>query len=444
MERNPVRATGVFLSALVSLALCAFSLQADAQTRRVAPERQAAPAPKAVHVLCYHAFLDNGTMYSFTLAETEQHIRFFLQKGFRFLTVRDVVTGNYAGTKNILITIDDGNRSVVQAYYSVFKKFGIFPLLAIYPSIIGKVDYAMTWSEVKKLASEGCPIASHGYTHQYVNKKLYNSNRKMFDREIIHSKAVLEKELGRAISIFVYPFGVHSPVTVEKVREAGYRYAFSIQGGHLDPEDFVEGGLKLPRYLMTRKNAEGLLAYISRDAEKLLKAKNSVIAEKPARPRNDADMTTGRPARPDNHKKNIMADKPARPRNEKKASRIEGRALLPVSYPVALAGEASPAKHEPVQAAEPEPLPVQGDVLCDVKSSVADDFSLKIAGKGLSAAGSGRDAVMGMGNRLRERCRDFMNSSSVVYLHFVEIVRSRVFILKKSLLLRVDGLTRGK
>ncbi|HOD16721.1 MAG TPA: hypothetical protein PKI31_18525, partial [Spirochaetota bacterium] len=96
----------------------------------------AAPAIAArasVSVLCYHTFLDKKKMdpYCFTVGELSSHIAQLKKQGFRFVSIGDVVSGRITGTNNVLVTIDDGNRSVYEAFQKVFKPNGIRPLLGI-------------------------------------------------------------------------------------------------------------------------------------------------------------------------------------------------------------------------------------------------------------------------------------------------------------------------
>jgi peptidoglycan/xylan/chitin deacetylase (PgdA/CDA1 family) len=370
-----------------------------------AAARQADPARQAVHVLCYHAFLDNKSPYSFTLEETEAHIRFFLDKGFRFVSVHDVLRGNYRGVNNILVTIDDGNKSVYNAYFSVFKNHGIKPLLAVYPAIIGKKEYALSWAELDALAREGCVIASHGYHHLYVNQKLYDSNRAAFMKEIVLSRSILEKELKRAVDIFVYPFGVHSPITIEKLRESGYRYAFAIQGGHLGPEHVLEGAMKLPRYLMTRKNAQGLLAHISRDARRL------------------AGQPTG-----------SLADKQPAPVKKSKAAQPGEHAYLPALYPVIGVDAAEPVKSTavvdhagaagPVQRASDSPAAVS-PFTSRPSSSMQGD---------VEAAASARLSAADVPARFRNSTRDALVAVFGLYRSMTMLVDEKLQLARRRLL----------
>ena len=208
----------------------------------------------AVSVLCYHAFLDKKKdTFCFSLDELNSHIMQLRKEGFKFVSVNDIVSGRIDGAKNILLTVDDGNRSVYEAYKKVLRPNGIRPLLSIYPNIIGKQKYALTWEQLSELVNDGCDIAAHGYFHLKVNRRLFDKNPGYFKMEIYESKKVLEEKLNRKISIFVYPFGLWSDITINALKDAGYRYAFTIDKGRIDiPLLRGDGNYHLPRYMVTR------------------------------------------------------------------------------------------------------------------------------------------------------------------------------------------------
>jgi len=219
----------------------------------------AAPAIAArasVSVLCYHTFLDKKKMdpYCFTVGELSSHIAQLKKQGFRFVSIGDVVSGRITGTNNVLVTIDDGNRSVYEAFQKVFKPNGIRPLLGIYPNIIDKKKYALTWDQLSYLANNGCDIAAHGYFHEKINQELKDKRPAVFNMEIFKSKQVLEEKLNRRITVFLYPFGLKTEAGMAALKEAGYRYAFTIKRGKIDLP-VVTGGdrpFELPRYMVTR------------------------------------------------------------------------------------------------------------------------------------------------------------------------------------------------
>lgn len=224
----------------------------------IIPLSRDAFARARVSVLCYHAFRDaplKRDPYGFTLDELASHIADLKKRGIRFVSARDVLAGRVDGSNNVLVTVDDGHRSVHEAYRRVFRPNGIRPLLAIYPNVIGKKDYALTWEQLSELAAAGCDVAAHGYYHLKINRKLHEESPRGFRKEIVGSRERLEEKLGRRISIFVYPFGVRSDVTVRAVKEAGYRCAFTIDRGAVAaPVAPGDVAFELPRYMVTRSN----------------------------------------------------------------------------------------------------------------------------------------------------------------------------------------------
>lgn len=213
-------------------------------------------ADQKVFVLCYHSFLGNKFPSDIPLEEFRSQMAFLKAKGFRFVSYADLVKGTVSGTQNILVVVDDGNRSVLKAYREVMKPMGIRPLLAVYPNIIGRKAYALTWEQLNGLRKEGCDIAAHGYYHELMNRKFYDRDPREFIHEIAGSKQALEKMLpGVKISAFVYPNGVRADITKKILRESGYAYAFTINwGAAVSPLARNRDTLELPRYMVMKGN----------------------------------------------------------------------------------------------------------------------------------------------------------------------------------------------
>lgn len=228
---------------------------------------------RGVYLLCYHAFLEKKDPYSFSNDQFRDQLQRLKKSGFNFVSFEDVINQRVSGTKNILITIDDGNKSVYQAYYSVMKPMGIKPVLGIYPAIIGRVHYAMNWDEVKRLADDGCYIASHGYHHMYLSTKYHDKEPECFKKEIYYSKKVLEEKLGRKIELMLYPFGVYSDIAIAELKNAGYKYGMSLNQ-KMSNIPFSDN-FDIPRYMLTKPNQKGLIAYFSKNAEKMSSASNA-------------------------------------------------------------------------------------------------------------------------------------------------------------------------
>jgi peptidoglycan/xylan/chitin deacetylase (PgdA/CDA1 family) len=84
----------------------------------------------------------------------------------------------------------------------------------------------MTWNQARELLAAGMSIGSHAHSHRALG---HLSEEEQFD-ELTRSRAILERELGRAVFALAYPYGwpgTYDDATLRAARSAGYRLAFS-------------------------------------------------------------------------------------------------------------------------------------------------------------------------------------------------------------------------
>jgi peptidoglycan/xylan/chitin deacetylase (PgdA/CDA1 family) len=88
----------------------------------------------------------------------------------------------------------------------------------------------MTWEQVSEVAANGITIGSHTHNHPVLSQ----TNLKMQERELLESKEILERRLGREIKSFAYPDGGYERFNLETKSLAakfGYSLAFSYHTG---------------------------------------------------------------------------------------------------------------------------------------------------------------------------------------------------------------------
>ena len=88
-------------------------------------------------------------------------------------------------------------------------------------------DGMMTWSQLKELAAAGHEIGSHSMTHAL----LPQLGDRELEREIVGSRAELERNIGASVDSFCYPNGDSDDRVVDWVRRAGYRFAVTTEWG---------------------------------------------------------------------------------------------------------------------------------------------------------------------------------------------------------------------
>lgn len=92
--------------------------------------------------------------------------------------------------------------------------------------------------------SQDFEIGAHTMTH----RRLPSISEQEAAREIVESKAVLEQVTGKEIKAFCYPGGEYTKSHVQLVKDAGYRYARTVDRYVFKADDPYEAGTSLHVY----------------------------------------------------------------------------------------------------------------------------------------------------------------------------------------------------
>lgn len=137
---------------------------------------------------------------------------------------------NLAGAKLAVITFDDGYRDFYTAALPVLRQHNFGATVFLPTAFIGqerrsfKGRECMTWDEVREAQSAGIEFGSHTVNHP----KLYELDLPRLRAELCESRTTLERELGRPVRSFAYPYAFPSAdrafvkVFVETLKETGY------------------------------------------------------------------------------------------------------------------------------------------------------------------------------------------------------------------------------
>jgi len=217
------------------------------------------PAGVAIPVLVYHRFgpvvADSMTV---TTQHFESHVKYLIETSHTVIPLRHLVDYHLGKNRSlpfrsIVITVDDGHKSVYTDLFPLVRKYKIPVTLFLYPSVISNASYAMTWDQLREIQASGLfDFQGHTYWHpnfKNERKKLSPPDYEKFvDMQLEKSKEKLEKELGIQVDMLSWPFGIYDEALIRKAVEAGYVSAFTIERFHVKASDPV---MALPRYLIT-------------------------------------------------------------------------------------------------------------------------------------------------------------------------------------------------
>ena len=217
--------------------------------------------PSRVSVLGYHDF-------SPTLPETEMRIRTekfrwqmqaLRDRGITVISLADFIAwkkndgSKVLPEKSVLITIDDGWRSVYTDAFPILREFNYPFTLYLYKNYVDRGGKSLSSDMIREMIATGATIGSHSVSHPYP-KVVKNQQRQgseayhaFLQKELGESKRFLESKFAVPIETYVYPGGFFTPEMFPVARENGYTHMFTVLPGKVTSSSPNE---KLPRYII--------------------------------------------------------------------------------------------------------------------------------------------------------------------------------------------------
>jgi len=213
-----------------------------------------------VPILTYHRIGDTAAdTMTITLSRVESQFNYLRANQFTVISLRQLVRHRMTGEpelpqRAVVVTADDGHRSVYAHMLGLARKYQLPVTLFIYPSAISNADYALTWEQLAALKETGLfDVQSHSYWHPNFKQEKRRLRPGEYDQlvrmQLVKSKQVLETKLGGKVDLLAWPFGIFDDELIGKAVEAGYVAGFTLEGRHVTTRDPI---MALPRYLMTQ------------------------------------------------------------------------------------------------------------------------------------------------------------------------------------------------
>ncbi len=190
---------------------------------------------KGLPVLMYHFFYDKNTESGankdnnfIEISDFEEQIKYLSENDFYFPTweeVEEYIDGKtILPEKSVVLTVDDGDDSFFKLAVPVLQKYDVdatsFVITSWYGYRANEKQENVSYQSHSDCMHEG---ASNGkgvmlsWTKEKIIKDLEDS----------------KKALGGNATIFCYPFGQYNDTGIEALKTAGYKLAFTTQGGRV-------------------------------------------------------------------------------------------------------------------------------------------------------------------------------------------------------------------
>lgn len=192
-----------------------------------------------IPILCYHNLnpVKPGSM-NLTPKKFEEQIKWIKDNGYTIVPLKDVVAYLQGKdvtlpAKPVVVTADDGWKSVYTYMLPIVQKYNFPVTLFIYPQTISSGKNAMTWEELKSLQQTGLfDIQAHTYGHpnfkQEKKRRSVESYDKFVKTELESSRKILDEKLGIKVTLLAWPFGIYNDYLEKQAADAGFEMAFTI------------------------------------------------------------------------------------------------------------------------------------------------------------------------------------------------------------------------
>ncbi|MCH7226584.1 polysaccharide deacetylase family protein [Haloferula sp. A504] len=155
--------------------------------------------------------------------------------------------------RSVMITIDDGWKSVYTDAFPILKEFGYPFTLFLYKNYVDGGGKALSTAMIKEMKKHGATIGSHSVGHPYPatlkehRSKGPDAYDKFLRTQMGESKRFLEVQFGDEVTTYAYPGGFHTEEMYPLAEEFGYQQLFTVipEKVKRDSDD-----LTLPRYVV--------------------------------------------------------------------------------------------------------------------------------------------------------------------------------------------------
>lgn len=249
------------IAILLSLLFAAI-LPAQETPEPLAPPLEESTLPDdgiRVSILGYHDFSETApeTAMRIRTSKFRKQMEVIRQLGIAVIPMADFTAWKRGEKqipeKSIVITFDDGWKSVYTDAFPILKEFGYPYTLFLYKNYVDGGGKALTIPMIEEMIANGATIGSHSVSHPYPvavknqRKKGPDAYDAYLRKEMGESKRFLEAKLNTTVATYAYPGGFYTEEMLPLGLEFGYHHLFTVLPGKVKlslPDS------ALPRYII--------------------------------------------------------------------------------------------------------------------------------------------------------------------------------------------------
>ncbi|KPJ98277.1 MAG: polysaccharide deacetylase [Desulfobacterales bacterium SG8_35] len=192
----------------------------------------AAAAETGVTVLIYHRFGEEKyPTTNVAVDRFREQMTFLRENGYKVISleslVHDLQGSRKIPEKAVVITIDDGYRSVYENAWPVLRDFHYpFTVFLYAKATENRHSNYMTWEQVREMKNAGVDFQNHGFAHEHMAfippGMDMHDYRAWIRADLAASIKILSEELDERPRFFAVPYGEYNEIVLDEIRSFGY------------------------------------------------------------------------------------------------------------------------------------------------------------------------------------------------------------------------------
>ncbi len=193
-----------------------------------------------IPVLSYHNFTKGKSKDLLTVSARnfEKQLNYLKQEKFHTLTLeqlQEFLELGQAPQNSILLTIDDGWISTYKVAYPMLQKFAFNATLFLPTNYVNDHNpKIISWDQAREMVNDNSiDIQCHTKGHQDLNLLKEGQSLQSYissvEDQVVDSRKVINKEIGKPVNSIAYPYGNTNPVAIEILRQNEYKTAFTVK-----------------------------------------------------------------------------------------------------------------------------------------------------------------------------------------------------------------------
>ena len=185
-----------------------------------------------VTVLIYHRFgEDKYPTTNIAVERFREQLEYLKNNEYTVITLQQLLQFLQREIKlperSVVITIDDGYRSVYENAWPVLREYGYpFTVFLYVKASENKHWNYMTWDQVMELKAAGVDFQNHGFSHEHMAfmpaGMNMNEYRAWIRAELEVSTRIFSEKLQEQPLFFAVPYGEYNMTLLEEIRVSGY------------------------------------------------------------------------------------------------------------------------------------------------------------------------------------------------------------------------------